>query len=330
VDLKGFHFLHPSWLAALPLLWLLTAWLARGDRLDGKWSQVVDADLLPALRLGGSHRGSSPWWLIGALWTLAALALSGMTWQREQSAAFRAPVDWVLVLDLSPSMATADVAPNRYTRARYAISDILEAARDARVGLVVFAGEAHIVAPLTTDVATVRALLPPLSPGIMPETGDALAPALDEVSSLMGSVTSRHPQVVVLTDGVADTAEAMQRVERLRADGATVNIVGVGTTSGAPEPGRDGSFIHDAQGQPVVSKLPREALQRIAAAGGGQYVSVSDTQRLVAHLQAVRALQSSSYEENTDRRVTQWRNDGVYLLIPLVLLTPLVARRGWV
>jgi Ca-activated chloride channel homolog len=328
MDLKAFHFLHPAWLAALPLLWLLTAWLARGDRLDGKWSQVVDADLLPALRLG-SARGSSPWWLIGALWTLAALALSGMTWQREQSAAFRAPVDWVLVLDLSPSMATADVSPNRYTRARYAISDILEAAHDARVGLVVFAGEAHVVAPLTTDVATVRALLPPLAPSIMPETGDALTPALDEVSSLMGSVTSRHPQVVVLTDGVADTAEALQRAQRLRSDGATVNIIGVGTTSGAPEPGRDGSFIHDAQDRPVISKLPRDVLERIAAAGGGEYVGVSDTQRLIARLQGARVLQSSSYEQSADHRVTQWRNDGVYLLIPLVILMPLLARRGW-
>jgi Ca-activated chloride channel homolog len=329
VDLRAFHFLHPAWLAALPLLWLLTAWLALGDRLDGKWSQVVDADLLAALRLGGA-RGSSPWWLIGVLWTVAALALSGMTWQREQSAAFRAPLDWVLVLDLSPSMATADVAPNRYTRARYAISDVLQAARDARVGLVVFAGEAHVVAPLTTDVATVRALLPPLAPSIMPETGDELAPALDMVKSLMDSVHSPHPEVVVLTDGVADTAEALQRAQRLRSDGATVNVIGVGTVSGAPEPGRDGSFIHDAQGQPVISKLPREELERIAAAGGGQYVGVGDTQRLIARLQAARVLQAASYEENGDRRITQWRNDGVYLLIPLVLLTPLLARRGWV
>jgi Ca-activated chloride channel homolog len=329
MDLSGFHFLHPAWLAALPPLWLLTVWLARRERLDGQWSQVVDADLIAALRLGGD-RGASPWWLIGAAWTLAALALSGMTWQREQSVAFRAPVDWVLVLDLSPSMATADVAPNRYTRARYAIADILAAARDARVGLVVFAGEAHVVAPLTTDVATVRALLPPLAPAIMPETGNELSPALDTVESLMGSVGSRHPEVVVLTDGVTDVAAALQRAQHLKIDGASVNVIGVGTVGGAPEPGRDGSFIHDAQGQPVISKLPREELERIAAAGGGEYVDVGDARRLIAHLQAARVLRSASYQENDDRRITQWRDDGVYLLIPLVLLTPLLARRGWV
>jgi Ca-activated chloride channel homolog len=327
--MQGFHFVHPAWLASLPVLWVIAAWLARGERLAGKWSQVVDPELIPALRLGGG-RGSSPWWIIAALWTLAALALSGMSWERERSAAFRSPSDWILVLDLSPSMATADVSPNRYTRARYAISDILGAARDARVGLVVFAGEAHIVAPLTTDVATIRALLPPLAPSIMPETGDALAPALDEVASLMGSVASRHPQVVVLTDGVADTEDALARAARLKSDGGSVNVVGVGTASGAPLPGRDGSFIRDAQGQPVVSKLPRNELERIAAAGGGEYVDASGTARLIAHLETERALQSSRFEQNAaDQRLVQWRNGGVYLLIPLVLLTPLLARRGW-
>jgi Ca-activated chloride channel family protein len=325
---KDFHFIHPAWLATLPVLWLLAAWLARGARLAGKWSQVVDADLIPALRLDGGGR-SSPWWLITALWTLAALALSGMSWQREQSAAFRSPSDWILVLDLSPSMATADVSPNRYTRARYAISDILGAARDTRVGLLVFAGEPHIVAPLTSDVATVRALLPPLAPSIMPETGDALAPALDQVRTLTGSVMSRHPQVVVLTDGVADGAAALERAARLKSDGATVNVVGVGSASGAPLPGRDGSFIRDADGQPVVSKLPRDDLERLAAAGGGRYVDVGDIGRLLAQLEAGKTLDSSRFEQSTEQRVTQWRNDGVYLLVPLVLLMPLLARRGW-
>ena len=326
--MKDFHFIHPAWLGTLPVLWLLAAWLSRGARLAGKWSQVIDADLIPALRLGGGG-GPSPWWLIAALWTLAALALSGMSWQRERSAAFRSPSDWILVLDLSPSMATADVPPNRYTRARYAISDILGAARDTRVGLLVFAGEPHIVAPLTSDVATIRALLPPLAPSIMPETGDALAPALDQVTALAGSVMSRHAKVVVLTDGVADGAAAVERAARLKSDGATVNVIGVGTVSGAPLQGRDGSFIRDAQGQPVVSKLPRGDLERLAAAGGGRYVDVSDARSLIAELEAEGTLESSRSEQSTEQRVTQWRNDGVYLLVPLVLLMPLLARRGW-
>ncbi|WP_312632366.1 vWA domain-containing protein, partial [Mammaliicoccus sciuri] len=84
----------------------------------------------------------------------------------------------VVVLDLSPSMAAADLQPDRVTRARYAIDDLLGAARDARVGLVAFSDEPYTVSPLTDDVATVRALSQPLAPGIMPSAGDQLAPAL--------------------------------------------------------------------------------------------------------------------------------------------------------
>jgi Ca-activated chloride channel homolog len=325
--LRAFHFLHPLWLLALPPLWALAVWLARRGRRDGGWAQVIDPDLLPALRLPATGRSRSPWWLVGCAWTLAALALAGMSWQRVESVGFRAPADWVLLLDLSPSMAAADVPPNRITRAHYVISDLLDAARDTRVALIAFAGEAHVVAPLTTDVATIRALLPPLDPSIMPESGDSLTAALDEAGRFVSTVASRHPQIVVITDGIGDPAEALTAARRLREQGATVDVIGIGTTSGAPEPNGQGSFVHDAQGRSVLSKLPVDELERIAAMGGGRYVPLSDTKSLVAELQ--RREPTSGVESDAKSRVVLWRNAGIWLLPPLVLLVPLLARRGW-
>ncbi|MFX9023860.1 VWA domain-containing protein, partial [Acinetobacter baumannii] len=81
-------------------------------------------------------------------------------------------------------MAASDMTPDRVTRARYAVDDLLGAARDARVGLVVVSGEAYTVSPLTEDVATIRGLLPPLAPSIMPGSGDQLAPALETAAKL--------------------------------------------------------------------------------------------------------------------------------------------------
>src|SRR5579862_6619087 len=302
--LRAFHFLHPAWLLVLPPLWALAAWLARRGRRDGGWAQVIDQDLLPALRLPATGRNRSPWWLLVSVWTLAALALAGMTWQRVQSAAFRAPTDWILLLDLSPSMAAADVPPNRVTRAHYLISDLLDAAKDTRVALIAFAGEAHVVAPLTTDVATIRALLPPLDPSIMPETGDSLAAALAEASRLMSTVASRHPQIVVLTDGVGDPAEALSAARRLREQGATVDVVGVGTTAGAPQPDGQGGFVQDARGRSVLTKLPLEQLERVAATGGGRYVPLSEASSLVAELE--RREPSSEVEVDAKPRVDMW------------------------
>jgi Ca-activated chloride channel family protein len=313
----------------LPALWLFAAWLARRARREGGWARLIDADLLSALRLPGSGRSHSPWWLFAWVWTLAALALAGMTWRREETAAYRAPVDWILVLDLSPSMAATDVAPNRVTRARYVISDFLNAARDTRVALVVFAGEPHTVAPLTTDVATISALLPPLAPGIMPESGDDLAPALEEVSRLMRTVASRSPQVVVFSDGAQDPAEALRAAHELKAQGATVNVVGVGTLSGAPQPSSSGGFVEDAQGRLVLSKLQVDQLERLAAAGGGRYVPVSGSGELIRALQATGTEPARSYESASGQHLDTWVNEGVWLLPPLLIFVPLLARRGW-
>lgn len=327
--LADFHFLHPLWLLALPPLWLLAAWFSRRRNRDGGWSQVIDAELLPALRMQAGGSGGSIWWLLTLIWTIAVLALAGPTWQRERSPVFRAPADWIVVLDLSPSMGTADLQPDRATRARYAIADILNTARDARVALVVFADDAHTVAPLTTDVATVRALLPPLAPDIMPEAGDALAPALQEVSRLIDASGSRRPQVIVFSDGFVDPADALRAAQALRQQGATLNVVGMGTSAGAPETNREGGFVKDAQGQSVISRLPVDRLQRVAAAGGGSYRSVAEVNQLIVSLQAAHSNQMEQDREELQLELDTWRNAGIWLLPPLLLLVPLLARRGW-
>ena len=331
--LTSLHFLHPAWLLALPPLLLLTAWLARSTANDGNWSRIVDSQLLPLLRISEGSRARSLWpLLVGSIWALAVLALAGPAWNRTKSPAFRAPASWVLVLDLSPSMAAGDVSPSRIARARYAAADILSAAHDARVGLVAFAGEAHTVAPLTSDVATVRVLLRPLAPSLMPESGDRLAPALDEAQDLLhaGGYT-QHGQVIVLSDGVADPVESLRVAKELRKEGSTVNVVGVGTTAGAPEPDGKGDFVRDPTGRPHIARLQTEELQHIAAAGGGEYVPISGVPGLVKVLEAQ---QSRALEEDkassSETMLSTWQNEGVWLLPPLLLLAAWLARRGWV
>ena len=304
-----FHFLHPAWLLALPPLLLFTAWLTRPSRGDTNWYRVVDAQLLALLRVEDGRRGRhSPWLLLAAVWTLAVLALAGPAWNRTRAPAFRAPAAWVMVCDLSPSMSTTDISPNRVTRARYAAFDLLSAAHDARVGLVVFAGEPHTVAPLTTDISTVRLLLQPLAPSLMPEAGDRLAPALEEAQGLLQAALARHGQVIVFADGSSDPVESLRVAQQLRQEGTTVNVVGIGAQSGAP----------------------REALQRVATAGGGTFVPVSGLSALVARLQSVQSQELNTSTASAQARLTVWQNGGVWLLPPLLLLAALLARRGWI
>ncbi len=328
--LRDFHFLHPAWLLALLPLLALAVWAARHDRQpDGAWAHVVDAHLLPALRLSRAGRGMSPWLLVGLAWALGTLALAGPAWQLESSTGYRAPSSWVLLLDLSPSMSAADLAPDRATRARFAVSDLLNAAQDARVALVVFAGEPYTVTPLTTDVATVRTLLEPLSPRLMPETGHNVAPALIEALRLLHAGHAARGEVVVLGDGFDDDERALLTAANLARQGVTVNVVGVGTSSGAPRRDSAGNFVRDELGNIVVTRMQTEALRQLASAGGGRFVTLAELPSLVGTLHAARAYALDAESARTGAAVATWRNEGVWLLPPMLLLVGLIARRGW-
>jgi Ca-activated chloride channel family protein len=328
--LRLFHFLHPAWLALLPLLLLFAGWMRWRQSRTGAWSRVMDAELVTALRLDAGGGSGGPWLLLAAVWTCGVLALAGPAWVRLQSTGYRAPDDWVVVFDLSPSMAVADLAPDRATRARFAIDDLLGAARDARVGLIVFAGEAHTVVPLTSDVATIRGLLQPLNPGLMPESGDAMGPALDQAGRLLRQSGSRRGEVIVLSDGCADPSQALAAAQKLAAQGAAVQVVGIGTADGAPLKDAKGGFVQDDQGRSVLAKLPLDQLQSIAVAGHGQYWSLDQLKQLIAALEARHANPFDEDKVATERQVSSWRNEGIWLL-PLILgFALMVARRGWV
>ena len=323
------QFLRPAWLLAMPLLWGVSYWLARRRGNDGGWAQLIDPELFSSLQLAASgKRSHTPWPWLALAWTLAALALSGPSWQQAPAPAYRGDSAWMLVLDLSPSMLAADVSPNRVTRARYALNDLLDAAQDARVGLVAYSDEAYTVTPLTDDVATVRALLPPLEPSIMPSAGDQLAPALEQAGALAAKGGSKNVKIVVLTDGFSDPVAAFAAAKRLHSEHVAVNVVGIGTANGAPLSVAGGGFAQNAQGRPELARLDVARLRQLAASGGGDYVDLTQLPSLIARLQAS-ADHGRRDVAQQDVRMAHRLDGGVWLLPLLLLLAALLARRGW-
>ncbi|MES2207906.1 MAG: VWA domain-containing protein [Pseudomonadota bacterium] len=335
--LSNFHFLRPLWLLALPILWGFVVWLAKRHQGNTQWANIIDGTLLPELRLDNASEkdnAQTPWRWLALAWSLTALALAGPCWERYPSQGYRDASAWVIVLDLSPSMNATDVSPNRTTRARYAINDILDAAQDARVGLIVFSQESHTVTPLTDDVATVRNMLSSLTPGIMPVEGDNLSPALEQAEKLLQQAGVAKGHIVVLSDGFSDPSSAFSTAERLRSQGTSIDVVGIGTENGAPLRKTDGGFVQDAQGKPILTHIDTDRLQRLTATGGGQYNELAQLPALIQHLQnqADRlpgTQQAATQGMEGTATVDHWRDAGSWLLPPLLIVAAFLFRRGW-
>lgn len=329
--LGQFHFLRPAWfLVLIPTAFLLLV-LYRQRFREGGLEKICDADLLPHLLLGRPGRGRRyPLALLAAAWLLTVTALAGPVWRRAPQPTFRLGGGRVVVLDLSPSMAATDITPSRLERARYKLDDILTRSREGRTGLVVFSGGPHIVVPLTDDVETIRAMLPALAVDIMPSYGDNAAPALDLAATLLRREGIKGGDILLITDGVDDLASSLDKAQTLRKAGIRLSVLGIGTSRGAPVPDpAGGGFLTDSKGAPRLSRLDSGALQELAAAGGGRYRSLTADDQDINALLGVGGRNILSNGKNTKKSIARWREEGVWLVLPILLLALAGFRRGW-
>ncbi|TVQ86582.1 MAG: VWA domain-containing protein [Chromatiaceae bacterium] len=319
--LNEFHFLHPAWLLALAPLLALLWWRDRQAGAGSPWRQVIAAHLLAVLLEHGDRARRLPLLLAAAGALLAVLALADPVWERLPVPALRSDAARVLVLDLSQSMLAADLGPDRLTHARYKLADILGRDPDGQVGLVVVAGAAFTVAPLTDDAATLLALLPALTPDIMPVQGSRIDLGLRQALDLLAQAGARQGEVVLLADEAGD-ARALDAARALRAAGHRLAVIGVGTPAGAPVPG-----VRRADG-PVVLGLDDQALTALARAGGGAYSRLrADAGDLDAVLgrPGSQAARPSTHPLLAER----WRSRGPWLTLALLPVAALAFRRGW-
>lgn len=257
------------------LLWLRALWLRR-RALDRTVPGRLLSRMAPmAGRTRDAIAGSSL--LTGLL--LLSIAAAQPQCGTHTVLAKRYGMDVVIVLDASNSMLARDVKPSRIDRAKLELSALIDRLKGDRVGIVVFAGDAFVQCPLTTDYAAAKLFLRAVDPAALPQQGTALGPALKVAGDLLdgGDRGAAGRAVVVITDGEDHEGDVEGETKRLAAKGVKLFTVGVGSTTGEPIPmldegGRVVGYKKDRSGQTVMTRLNEDVLVTIAQASGGRYV----------------------------------------------------------
>ncbi|MGD8838407.1 MAG: VWA domain-containing protein [Gammaproteobacteria bacterium] len=329
--IEQFHFLRPWWLLLLLPLCLLVWQLIRGRYDGGSWRAVVDNRLLPHLLSGaGGTRRNGMRWLLGAVAVLAIVALAGPTWEKLPQPVYQKETALVILLDLSRSMNAADIKPSRLVRARHKITDILNLRIEGQTALVVYAADAFAVTPLTSDVETIKAMLPDLETTLMPAQGSRAERAFRLGLELFQNAGIERGDLLLVSDGVDDDARAQIEELHARYPEYRVSVLAVGTPEGGPMPQPNGGFLKAADGSILISELQEGNLRDVANAGGGVYATISaddiDINTLTYLLES--SIDSSAVHRAEDRRAETWREFGPWLLLVALPFASLAFRRG--
>lgn len=327
---EQFHFLQPLWLLSLIPLVLLVWRLRQTTAGDNPWARIIDARLRPLLLTGQDHKVSrSLLWLPGLGWLIAALALANPVWEKQPQPLYQTSAARVIVLDLSRSMLDQDLKPSRLARARFKIEDVLAHNDEGQTGLVVFAGDAFAVTPLTRDVDTIRALLKSLDPGLMPVQGSRADLGLEKAGELLQQAGLSNGQILLFADGVTGN-KARKAAAQLRTRGYRVSVLGVGGNKAEPLTNAQGQLLRTTDGKLIVPQLESTALQAVAEAGGGRYRTFnSGDSDINALLDNGAPLRTGNNLISGEMQGQDWKDRGPWLAVLLLPLAALAFRRGW-
>jgi Ca-activated chloride channel family protein len=210
--------------------------------------------------------------LIVAALTLCIVGAANMRTPAPGNTGNRTGVDVMIALDVSNSMLAQDVKPNRLERAKQVLNKIIDKMGNNRMGMVVFAGQAFLQMPLTTDLAAAKLYVSNASPDAVPTQGTVIGDALKLCNASLDTKEKKYKAVILISDGEDHDEKAEQALKDLQDNGVVVYTVGIGSPEGAPifDPTLN-DFKKDETGNTVVSKLNEKDMQDIATKTGGQY-----------------------------------------------------------
>ena len=328
--IQDFHFLRPVWLLATIPAILLVGVMWRVTSNVTAWDKAIDKNLLPFLLDRSKNVAQrTPLLMLLLAWILSALSMAGPVWEELPQPVQKREDALVIVLDLSLSMFAPDHNPSRLDLAKRKLRDILALREEGQTALVVYAGDAHTVTPLTDDVVTIDALVPSLSPNIMPLFGSDPIPAIDMAINLLNDIESSDGRILLITDGISGFDQEQLITDQMQDTGYELLVMGVGTEEGAPIRTSDGSFLTDQNGAMVVPSLNRNVLQSLVNRVNGRYHDIQLSDADLAYLLTENTLIDNEKLTEVEEEFDVWNEAGPYLLLLVLPLCALSFRKGW-
>jgi Ca-activated chloride channel homolog len=262
----------------IPLLVLLVVWyfMSRRKKLKRMGEAVLIKQLIP---YSSRRKRVLKIILFLAGFSSLILALCNLQTGSKLTEVKREGADIMVCLDVSNSMLAQDLTPNRLTRAKYALEKMIDLLEGDRLGLIIFAGEAYVQLPITTDYNAAKMFLESIGPGMVPVQGTNLTEAIKKASESFGTDEGKNKAIILITDGENHESEAIDAAVEAQKKGIMINTIGIGSQNGVPIPiienGVVKGYRKDKEGQTVVTRLNSDLLKTIAAKANGVFVQAS-------------------------------------------------------
>lgn len=264
--------------AAIPIMLLLVAWyfISRSNKLKRLGDPQLVRQLMP---YAGNRKRIIKLILFLLATSSLILAVCNLQTGSKLKEIKREGADIIICLDVSNSMLAQDLSPNRLIRAKYALEKMIDLLEGDRMGLIIFAGEAYVQLPITTDYNAAKMFLESISPGMVPVQGTNLEAAIKKASESFSNDEGKNRAIILITDGENHESAAIDAAEEAHKKGIMINTIGIGSQNGVPIPlienGVVKGYRKDKEGQTVVTKLNSELLKTIAAKAEGVFVQAS-------------------------------------------------------
>ena len=260
------------------------------------------------------------WLLLGAL-ALLIVMLARPQMGTKISHEKRTGIETIICMDISNSMLAEDVAPSRLDRSKMMVENLVDHFTNDKIGLIVFAGDAFVQLPITSDYVSAKMFLSSISPAMMATQGTDIAAAINMASHSFTQQEGVGKAIIVITDGEDHEGGAMEAAKDAREKGMNTYVLGVGSPNGAPIPTGNGDYLKDNTGQTVMTGLNEEMCRQLADAGGGAYIHVENNSRAQEQLDneldklAKKEISSTIYSDYDE----QFQAVGIIVLLLLIV-----------